>query len=223
MIYCVEDDSSIRNLMVYTLGASGFEAEGFADGTAFFAALERKKPELVLLDIMLPGQDGMEILRLLRAHSATAEIPVIMATAKGTEFDKVQGLDLGADDYLVKPFGMMEMVSRIKAVLRRTAPKAPPALRVGGLTMDLLAHTVSAEGKLIQLTLKEFDLLRLFMENPGRVFTRDQLIASVWETDYLGETRTVDVHIGTLRTKLGAYGEYIQTVRGVGYRMEGKA
>lgn len=223
MIYCVEDDSSIRNLMVYTLGASGFEAEGFEDGAAFFAAVERRKPELVILDIMLPGQDGMEILQLLRAHNATADIPVIMATAKGTEFDKVQGLDLGADDYLVKPFGMMEMVSRIKAVLRRSTPRTQPVLRIGGLTMDLLAHSISADGKIIQLTLKEFDLLRLLMENPGRVFTRDQLIASVWETDYLGETRTVDVHIGTLRTKLGAYGEYIHTVRGVGYRMEGKA
>ena len=223
MIYCVEDDDSIRNLMVYTLTASGFEAEGFGESTAFFAALERRKPELVILDIMLPGQDGMEILRLLRAHGATEDIPVIMATAKGTEFDKVQGLDLGADDYLVKPFGMMEMVSRIKAVLRRTGPKTPPVLRLDGLSMDLMAHTVTAGGDPVSLTLKEFDLLRLFMENPGRVFTRDQLLAAVWETDYVGETRTVDVHIGTLRTKLGSYGDCIRTVRGLGYRMEGKS
>ena len=223
MIYCVEDDSSIRNLMVYTLSASGFEAEGFEDSTGFFAAMERKKPELVILDIMLPGQDGLEILRTIRSHSTTAGIPVIMATAKGTEFDKVQGLDMGADDYLVKPFGMMEMVSRIKAVLRRTAPKGPSVLRMGSLTMDLQAHTVKVEDTLVTLTLKEYDLLQLFMENPGRVFTRDQLISAVWDTDYLGETRTVDVHVGTLRTKLGVCGEYIQTVRGVGYRMEGKA
>lgn len=220
MIYCVEDDGSIRNLVVYALEASGFQAEGFPEGEAFFRAVEAQKPELVLLDIMLPGMDGLEILKRLRADPTTARIPVIMATAKGTEFDKVQGLDLGADDYLAKPFGMMEMVSRIKAVLRRTGSKAPEILRIGGLTMDLNAHTVTGDGQRIQLTVKEFALLRLFMENPGRVYSRDQLINAIWETNYVGETRTVDVHIGTLRTKLGSWGAYIQTVRGVGYRME---
>lgn len=220
MIYCVEDDSSIRNLMIYTLNASGFEAEGFSDGESFFAALQRRQPEMVILDIMLPGEDGIAILKKLRDHSQTAQLPVILATAKGTEFDKVQGLDLGADDYLTKPFGMMEMVSRIKAVLRRARPAAKPMLIQGGLTMDLSSHSVTAGGEGVQLTLKEFALLQLFMENPGRVFTRDQLISAIWETNYLGETRTVDVHIGTLRTKLGSCGEYVRTVRGVGYRLE---
>lgn len=220
MIYCVEDDGCIRNLAVYALEASGFQAEGFPEGEAFFRAVEARKPELVLLDIMLPGMDGLEILKRLRADPTTARIPVIMATAKGTEFDKVQGLDLGADDYLAKPFGMMEMVSRIKAVLRRTGSKAPEILQIGRLTMDLNAHTVTGDGQRIQLTVKEFALLRLFMENPGRVYSRDQLINAIWETNYVGETRTVDVHIGTLRTKLGSWGAYIQTVRGVGYRME---
>lgn len=221
MIYCVEDDNSIRDLMIYTLNASGFEAVGLPDGKAFFDALEGNKPELVMLDIMLPGEDGISILKKIRSRAETKDIPVIMATAKGTEYDKVIGLDLGADDYLAKPFGMMEMVSRIKAVLRRTAPKDKgKILRAGGLEMNLSEHIVSVSGKRIQLTLKEFELLRLFMENIGQVFTRDRLLSSVWGMDYIGETRTVDVHIGTLRTKLGSSGEYIRTVRGVGYRME---
>ncbi|HIT33937.1 MAG TPA: response regulator transcription factor [Candidatus Faecousia intestinigallinarum] len=222
MIYCVEDDGNIRNLMVYALENSGFHAQGFADGASFFRAVETEKPDLVLLDIMLPGQDGIEILKILRAEPSTCRIPVIMASAKGTEFDKVTGLDLGADDYLAKPFGMMEMVSRIKAVLRRSNPGAGSSLTVGQLRMELESHTVTAKGQRVQLTLKEFELLRLFMSNPGRVFTRDQLINTIWETNYVGETRTVDVHIGTLRTKLGECGEYIQTVRGVGYRMEAR-
>lgn len=221
MIYCVEDDNSIRELMLYTLRVSGFEAEGFGDGAALFQALSRSEPLLILLDIMLPGMDGIEILKRLRSNPATAHIPVIMASAKGTEYDKVVSLDLGADDYLAKPFGMMEMVSRIRAVLRRTSPQAPErVLQMGGLRMDPTAHTVYAGGSRVELTLKEFELLRLFMEHPGRVFTRDQLLARIWSADYLGETRTVDVHIGTLRTKLGACGDYIRTVRGVGYRME---
>lgn len=222
MIYCVEDDSSIRNLMIYTLNASGFEAAGFSDGESFFEALEKEKPQLVLLDVMLPGQDGLEILKILRSHPATADIPVIMATAKSTEFDKVIGLDMGADDYLSKPFGMMEMVSRIKAVLRRSAPRAMPVLAMGELTLDQNSHTVTVAGESVQLTLKEYQILKLFMENPGKVFSRDQLLSLIWDTEYVGETRTVDVHIGTLRTKLAACGEYIQTVRGVGYRMEAK-
>ena len=221
MIYCVEDDLSIRELMLYTLRASGFEAEGFSDGEKLFAALSRNTPQLILLDIMLPGMDGIEILKTLRSNSATALIPVIMASAKGTEYDKVVGLDLGADDYLAKPFGMMEMVSRIRAVLRRSAP-APKetTLTLGCLALDIPSHTVTADGVRVTLTLKEFELLRLFLSAPGRVFTREQLLEQVWGTDYIGESRTVDVHIATLRTKLGRGGEYIRTVRGVGYRME---
>jgi len=221
MIYCVEDDSSIRELMLYTLRASGFEAEGFREGGGLFAALEKCRPQLILLDIMLPGMDGIEILKRLRASPGTGKIPVILASAKGTEYDKVLGLDLGADDYLAKPFGMMEMVSRIRAVLRRAGPGEPDkVLRLGKLEMDPGGHTVYAGESRVELTLKEFELLRLFLEHPGRVFTRDQLLSRIWSADYLGETRTVDVHIGTLRTKLGACGDYIRTVRGVGYRME---
>ena len=221
MIYCVEDDDSIRELMVYALRASGFEALGFCDGQALFQALEEEKPQLITLDIMLPGTDGIEILKKLRGNAATEKIPVIMASAKGAEYDKVLGLDLGADDYLVKPFSMMEMVSRIRAVLRRTEPEQNSAtLRLGKLQMDPDARMVFADGARVELTYKEFELLHLFLQHPGRVYSRDQLLAKIWGTDYLGETRTVDVHIGTLRTKLGACGDYIRTVRGVGYRME---
>ncbi len=220
MIFCVEDDTAIRDLMIYTLDASGFEAKGFTNGEALFAALKTEKPQLIMLDIMLPGEDGISILKRLRSGTATVDIPVIMTTAKGTEYDKVTGLDSGADDYLAKPFGMMEMVSRVKAVLRRTARGDKAAvLRNGNLTVNLAAHTVSANGKEIQLTLKEFEILKLFMENPGIVFTREHLLQSVWGENFLGETRTVDVHIGTLRTKLDGCGDYIETVRGVGYRM----
>ena len=221
MIYCVEDDSGIRELMVYTLRTSGYEAQGFYDGTAFFAALDRELPELVMLDIMLPGMDGMEILRRIRSNPVTARLPVIMATARGAEFDKVTGLDSGADDYLAKPFGMMEMVSHIRAVLRRVQPlPREQTLRIGKLELNQQEHTVRSGGCAVQLTLKEYELLRLFLTNPGRAFTRDQLLVKIWGMDYLGETRTVDVHIGTLRTKLGACGEYIRTIRGVGYRLE---
>jgi len=219
----VEDDVGIRNMVVYTLNASGFSAEGFSDGTGLFHALETEQPELILLDIMLPGMDGIEILKTLRNRRATENIPVIMATAKGTEYDKVVGLDLGADDYLVKPFSMMEMVSRVRAVLRRTVPKEDAGvLRVGKLSINRKEHTVNIDGERVKLTLKEYEMLRLFMENVGRAFTRDQLLASIWDADYAGETRTVDVHIGTLRTKLGPCGDYIETVRGVGYRMEAR-
>lgn len=224
MIYCVEDDSSIRELMLYALRASGFEAEGFADGSSVFAALSRKKPRLILLDIMLPGMDGIEILKALRASSATAAIPVIIASAKGTEYDKVIGLDSGADDYLAKPFGMMEMISRIRAVLRRSeTAETEKTLCLGQLKMDTASHTVYSAGQQVELTVKEFSLLKLFLEHPGQVFSRDQLLERIWSTDYIGETRTVDVHIGTLRTKLGPCGEYIRTIRGVGYRMEERA
>lgn len=223
MIFCVEDDQAIRDLMIYAMNSAGFEAIGFEDGNAFFSALEKKKPELIMLDIMLPGEDGITILKKLRGNTATSNIPVIMATAKGTEYDKVIGLDLGADDYLAKPFGMMEMVSRVKAVLRRVIKdETISVLRVGKLELNMNNYTVFSEGERIELTLKEYELLRLFMGSPGRVFNRDQLLNEIWEAEYAGETRTVDVHIGTLRTKLGDCGEYIETVRGVGYRMEAK-
>ena len=219
MIYCVEDDNGIRDLMTYTLAVSGYEAKGFPDSTGLWEALHTVRPELIMLDIMLPGEDGITILKKLRESSATADIPVIMATAKGTEYDKVIGLDLGADDYLAKPFGMMEMVSRVRAVLRRSAPHSSGVLTVGPIALDVVRHRVTV-GNEVTLTLKEFELLRLFAENKGVVFTRDQLLAHIWGVDYIGETRTVDVHIGTLRTKLGDAGELIETVRGVGYRME---
>ena len=219
MIYCVEDDNAIRDLMLYTLGASGFQAKGFPDSIGFWQAMTEEKPELILLDIMLPGEDGITVLKRLRAASATANIPVIMATAKGSEFDKVIGLDTGADDYLVKPFGMMEMIARIKAVMRRTAPKTDRVLTCGNIVLDETRHIVNVDGKQVVLTLKEYELLKLLMENAGQVFTRDILLSRIWGQDYLGETRTVDVHIGTLRTKLAKGGEKIETVRGVGYKM----
>ncbi len=221
MIYCVEDDSAVRELVIYTLHATGFEAQGFPDGKAFWEAVEKEEPELVLLDIMLPGEDGISILKRLRSRKHGAGIPVIMATAKGTEFDKVTGLDLGADDYLAKPFGMMEMVSRIRAVLRRTKKSGDVhILRMGRLEVNMDEHTVCSAGTQVVLTLKEYELLKTFMEHPKRAFTRDQLLEQIWEAGYAVETRTVDVHVASLRTKLGDCGEYIKTVRGVGYRME---
>lgn len=223
MIYCVEDDAGIRELMIYTLQASDLQAKGLQDADAFWAAMEKEKPKLILLDIMLPGEDGISILKKLKAQSTTADIPVIMATAKGTEYDKVIGLDLGADDYLAKPFGMMEMVSRVKAVLRRAyKDEKTDIVAVGKLTLNPQTHTVRADGEKVILTLKEFELLHKFMRHPGRVYSREQLLSDIWGADYVGETRTVDVHIGTLRTKLGECGEYIDTVRGVGYRLEEK-
>lgn len=222
MIFCVEDDAGIRDLMIYTLNASGFRAVGFENSREFYAALADDTPELIMLDIMLPGEDGISILKRLKADARTADIPVIMATAKGNEYDKVIGLDLGADDYLAKPFGMMEMASRVRAVLRRSgrAAEKQQLIRVGGLEMNLGEHIVTADGIRIQLTLKEFELLHTFMTSPGRAFTREQLLSSVWSEDFLGETRTVDVHVGTLRQKLGFCGKYIRTVRGVGYKLE---
>ena len=222
MIWCVEDDASIRDIEVYTLRSVGFEARGFSDGAAFWDALRAERPELVVLDVMLPGIDGIELLSRMRASDALRDIPVIMATAKGTEYDKIHGLDLGADYYLAKPFGVMELVSCVKAVLRRCrrddAERA--GLSAGGVSLDADAHTVTAGGQRITLTYPEFELLRLFMAHPGTAFTREQLMERVWGTDYCGETRTVDMHIRTLRQKLGEYGEMIETVRGVGYRLE---
>ena len=222
MIWCVEDDASIRDIEVYALRSVGFEARGFSDGAAFWDALRAERPELVVLDVMLPGIDGIELLSRMRASDALRDIPVIMATAKGTEYDKIHGLELGADYYLAKPFGVMELVSCVKAVLRRCrrddAERA--GLSAGGVSLDADAHTVTAGGQRITLTYKEFELLRLFMAHPGTAFTREQLMERVWGTDYCGETRTVDMHIRTLRQKLGEYGEMIETVRGVGYRLE---
>ena len=222
MIWCVEDDPSIREIEVYALHSTGLEARGFADGAEFWEALEKEQPELVILDVMLPGEDGVAILKRLRADERYRDIPVIMATARSTEFDKVQSLDLGADDYITKPFGMMEMVSRVKAVLRRSQPKQTVALlKLDGLTLDESQHTVTIDGQRITLTYKEYELLRLFLSHPGMAFSREQLLQTVWNTDYAVETRTVDMHIRTLRQKLGDYGRYIETIRGVGYRLEG--
>ncbi len=224
MIWCVEDDDGIRDVEVYTLRSTGFEAEGFPDAASFREALRAGRPELVILDIMLPGEDGVELLRFLRADPAYSQIPVIMATARGQEHDKVRSLDLGADDYLVKPFGMMEMASRVKAVLRRTRPEpAPRLLQAGGIVLDPEGHTVAVDGARARLTLKEFELLKLFLSRPGMVFTREQLFDRVWGGGYAGETRTLDMHITTLRQKLGRHGGRIETVRGVGYRFEAEA
>ena len=209
MIYCLEDDNGIRELVIYTLTVSGFEAKGFSEPKSFWKALSEDLPELILLDIMLPEEDGISILKKLRSNSFSANIPVIMTTAKGTEYDKVIGLDLGADDYLAKPFGMMEMVSRVKAVLRRAEPKTEDRLTVGEIQIDRMRHKVTVGGKEVVLTLKEYELLQLFAKNLGIVFTRDRLLQKIWGTDYIGETRTVDVHIGTLRTKLGKAGNLI--------------
>ena len=221
MIWCVEDDASIRDIEVYTLTSTGFEARGFADGVSFWSALQTQKPDLVVLDVMLPGVDGIELLQRMKASAELRTIPVVMATAKGAEYDKIRGLDLGADYYLVKPFGVMELVSCVKAVLRRCRPdKAAHLLRSGGLVVDLDAHMVTVDGARVALTYKEFELLRLFLSHPGMAFTRDQLFQEVWGMDYCGETRTVDMHIRTLRQKLGPYGRRIETVRNVGYRME---
>lgn len=223
MIWCVEDDGSIRDIELYALRSTGFEARGFEDGASFWEALREEKPELVLLDVMLPGVDGVELLRRMKASAADRDIPVIMATAKGAEYDKIQSLDLGADDYLVKPFGMMEMVSRVKAVLRRCGDRERESLlRVGGLTLNTEERTVTADGQRVALTYKEYELLRLFLSHPGIAFPREQLFSRIWGMDYCGETRTVDMHIRTLRQKLGPYGALIETVRNVGYRLEAK-
>lgn len=226
LVYYVEDDASIRGAVLYALNSTGFEAEGFEDGESFFEAVSQQLPDIVLLDIMLPGIDGLEVLKCLRADRKTADIPVILITAKGSEFEKVIGLDSGADDYVAKPFGVMELISRIKAVLRRVPRQdAAEQITVDGLTIDIRQHTVTIEGKEIDLTLKEFNLLHCLMRNEGRVFTRDELLDIVWGYDAETETRTVDVHIGTIRQKLGEYSSYIKTVRGLGYRFarnEGK-
>lgn len=220
MIYCVEDDPNIRELVIYALKTSGFEAKGFPDAKNFFEELKKKLPSLILLDIMLPGTDGLTVLKMLKDNAVTKDIPVIMLTAKGTEFDIVQGLDLGADDYITKPFGVLELISRIKSVLRRVEPKTDQSiLKVGDITIDTGRHMVTAGNNEIKLTSKEFQLLYLLMSNAGIVLTRDMLLDKIWGFDFDGETRTLDVHIRSLRKKLGEHGRKIETVRGIGYRM----
>lgn len=221
MIWCVEDDGAIRDIEVYALNSAGLDARGFENGAEFLSALGSERPELAVLDVMLPGMDGVELLKLIRADSRTADLPVIMATAKGAEYDKIQSLDLGADDYIVKPFGVMELVSRVKAVLRRYKGAQPnKVLTLGELKMNCDERTVTLKDKRITLTYKEFELLRLFMVHPGTAFTREQIFSAVWGEDFMGETRTLDMHIRTLRQKLGEYGKRIETVRSVGYRLE---
>lgn len=219
-IFVVEDDSAINELIAYALRGEGFTVKGYGDGETFLNALSAALPDLVLLDIMLPGQDGLAVLRRLRADARTQALPVILLTAKSTEYDKVVGLDSGADDYIAKPFGVLEMLSRVKAVLRRAGGALQTeALRVGAVTLDIARHIATADGEVLPLTLKEFALLRYLMEHPGQAMTRDSILSAVWGYGFEGETRTVDVHVGTLRQKLGAHGGMIETVRGVGYRI----
>ena len=220
MIYCVEDDKSIREIEMYTLQSTGFETKGFEDGRSFFEELKEEKPDLILLDVMLPDEDGISILTKLKKNPDTSDIPVMIASAKGEEYDKIKGLDTGADDYLAKPFGMMEMISRIKAVLRRSTHSISSNLTSGNIEMDLDSHIVKVNGEPIDLTLKEYELLKLFISHPGIVYSREALLNKIWEVEYYGETRTVDVHIRTLRSKLKEEGNRITTVRGVGYRYE---
>lgn len=221
MIYLVEDDDSIRELVLYTLHTTGFEAEGFRNAADFWQALEKELPQLVLLDIMLPDEDGLHILKRLRAGAETADLPVMMLTAKSSEYDRVVGLDSGADDYMPKPFGMMELVSRVRALLRRAAkPAAEDKLfTAGSLAVDVKRRAVTVDGEPVILTYKEFELLCYLLENRGVVLSRDQILTKIWDYNYSGETRTVDVHIRTLRQKLGDAGALIETVRGVGYRL----
>lgn len=221
MIYCVEDERNIRELIVYTLESSGYQAKGFKDAKAFYPALEEEKPELILLDIMLPGEDGLSILEKLRKNKATKDIPVMMVTARGSEYDKILGLDGGADDYIIKPFGMMEFLARVRAILRRSQKPsgAQEMYESGDLKLYVNKHQVFDGAREVELTLKEFELLKFLLENKGIVMTRDKLLTGVWGYDFDGETRTVDVHIRTLRQKLGTCGELIETVRGVGYKI----
>ncbi|MDY3927190.1 MAG: response regulator transcription factor [Anaerotignum sp.] len=222
MIYLVEDDNSIRELVAYTLHSAGFQAEGFEKPSAFWHACETKLPDLVLLDLMLPEEDGISILKKLRQAPHTKKLPIILLTAKSSEYDKIMGLDSGADDYVAKPFSMMELLARVKALLRRTERnEAEVVYSMGSLSVNQTRHEVRVDGAEVTLTLKEFELLCLLMENKGRVLTRDQLLNSIWGYGFDGENRTVDVHIRTLRQKLGKCGEYIETVRGVGYKIGG--
>ena len=220
MIWCVDDDRTIREIEVYTLTQTGFAARGFADGASMLDALKSERPELIILDIMMPEMDGLQVLSKLRSEAAYQDIPVIMATAKGTEMDKISGLNAGADDYLVKPFGVMEMVARVNAVLRRSAKTGASDLTVGAITLKESEHKVLANGRAVELTHKEFAMLKLFAQHTNMVFSREKLMSAIWGMDYIGESRTVDAHIKTLRQKLGSAGGQIKTVIGVGYRLE---
>lgn len=224
MIYLLEDEASIRKLVVYTLSNSDFPTEGFADAASFWTAMSQELPRLVLLDIMLPDEDGLSVLQKLRSSPRTAKLPVIMLTARSTEYDKVVGLDLGADDYLPKPFGMMELIARVKSLLRRTEPEpsSEEEYRLGTLAVSVPRHLATLSGTPLTLTPKEFDVLLFLLRNPGIVLSRDRIMSGVWGYDFDGESRTVDVHIRTLRAKLGVGADLIETVRGVGYRIGGK-
>ncbi|MBQ2426590.1 MAG: response regulator transcription factor [Lachnospiraceae bacterium] len=221
MIWCVEDDGGIRDIEMYALNSAGFKTRGFEDGRSFWEALKKERPKLIILDVMLPEMDGIELLTRMKESSEWDEIPVIMATAKGQEYDRIRGLELGADDYIVKPFSVMEMVSRVKAVLRRSQ-KQPEAklLKVGDLIVNLDEHTVTVDGNQVQLTHKEFELLCLFLSHPGIIYTREMIFSQIWKSDYIGDSRTLDSHIRTLRQKINGYGKMIKTVRNVGYRWE---
>lgn len=222
MIYCLEDDADIRELELYTLSSMGFNAQGFADGRSFFEKVNAEKPELVVLDVMLPDVSGVEVLKRLKSNPKTADIPVIMATARGAEFEKIKALDLGADDYLTKPFSMMEMVARIKAILRRVNnhTQEKSEVKFGPIVINEIKHTALVDNQKLDLSLKEFELLLLLIKHPGRVYSRDELLNLIWGIDYDGENRTVDVHIRALRSKLGSHDEIIQTVRGIGYKAD---
>ena len=222
MIYLLEDDNNIRSFVTYALNNSGLECQGFERPSDFWDALEKKVPDLVLLDIMLPEEDGLSVLDKLRHRPDTRNLPIMMLTAKSTEYDKVIGLDAGADDYVTKPFGTMELIARVKALLRRTAPAADERVyTLGKLSVNPLKHTVTLDGAAVSLTLKEFELLTYLFKNQGNVLTRDQILQEIWGYEFDGENRTVDVHIRTLRSKLGECGELIETVRGIGYRIGG--
>lgn len=221
MIWYVEDDEGIRDIGMYALNSAGFETKGFEDGLSLWEALQKEKPELIILDVMLPGMDGIEILSKMKGLSKFSDIPIIMATAKGQEYDRIKGLDLGADDYIVKPFSVMEMVSRVKAVLRRIKPKQESnVIKIKGLEVNLDEYTVFVDGIRVLLTYKEFELLRIFISHPRIVYTREQLFFQVWQLEYMGDSRTLDSHIRTLRQKLKNYGKMIETIRNVGYRWE---
>ena len=219
MIYVVEDDNGIRELLLYTLNGSGYETSGFSAPSYFWEAMEKEIPQLILLDIMLPGEDGISVLKKIRANPATAQIPIIMVTAKSAEYDKVEGLDSGADDYITKPCGMMELVSRVKALLRRTVSAPTPALTYGDIEIQPASRTLLVKGEPVTVTLKEFELLQLLLKHPSRVYPREELLEKIWGYTFEGESRTLDVHIRTLRQKLGDYGKYIETVRGIGYKL----
>ena len=222
-IYYVEDDTSIRELVLYALKTAEFQVMGFENAASFYKRMKEQQPDLILLDIMLPDEDGVSILKKLKSRPDTENIPVIMMTAKSSEYDKVLGLDSGADDYITKPFGVMELISRVKAVIRRSdrsKGSAGEVLKIGELGLDEQKHEVYARGQEVSLTFKEFELLSYLMKNRGLVLSRDKILNTIWNYEYEGESRTVDVHIGSLRQKLGTCGDFIKTIRGIGYKIE---